>query len=543
MVTFVILAQVASIIGWVLLIYSYYKEDIDKLLYVQIISSIFYCISYLFLGAYSGFLVCFIELLKGIGYYKTDKDDLIFLASLPLYILMAIFSFDHIVSLLPIIGSIIDGFSLTKNKKVATIGSIIANTLWVIYDIIILAYASAITDGALIVSNISLLLFGYSMLLKSSKIRIVQCRNLSKNVYSAIYELDKNEYGIEYTWPLNYEKAIKNKNEKNLFLLKFDNDIIGYFNCLVINEEEYNKIISSDVIIKEYDINNIVELQKRRKNYLIIDSINLKNKFRNEVSADIIIKKFEEIIVNNYENSYNTESVLALALNKFEEEVLEKIGFTKYKEYNSKATLYKLEKETIEQIYLKSSHNRKKYKIIENYDVTEELLKDIKNLDKKFYKDEYTWEDEYQISLYKKNPNSIIMVTYEGKLIGYLNFLVIKKEKYNEMLNSNKIIDEFELEEILPFYKNRKNYITVNSVVISKKHQDNYAIKLLTRRLKKNLKSLNANNFKIGGINAIAVSADGQKFASRLGFEKTKELEDGNYLYLLEGKNLEKYLK
>ena len=78
---FSIIAQVSSVLGWLLLVYSYYKDDIDKLLFIQIISSIFYCISYLFLGAYSGLLVCFVELLKGIGYYKTDSDNLITLCS------------------------------------------------------------------------------------------------------------------------------------------------------------------------------------------------------------------------------------------------------------------------------------------------------------------------------------------------------------------------------------------------------------------------------------------------------------------------------
>ena len=132
MTNLILFAQILGIIGWLLLVYSYYKDDIDKLLYIQIISSIFYCLSYLFLGAYSGLIVCFIELLKGIGYYKTDKDELIFFVTLPVYILTAIFTYDGIISLLPVIGSIIDGFSLTKNKNIATAGSKISNFLWLI---------------------------------------------------------------------------------------------------------------------------------------------------------------------------------------------------------------------------------------------------------------------------------------------------------------------------------------------------------------------------------------------------------------------------
>lgn len=542
MVIFVILAQLASIIGWLLLIYSYYKEDIDRLLYIQIISSIFYCISYLFLGAYSGFLVCFIELIKGIGYYKTDKDDLIFLVSLPVYIIMGIFSYNNICSLLPIIGSVIDGFSLTKNKNVATIGSIISNILWVIYDVIILAYASAITDSVLVFSNLSLLLFGYSMILKSNKVRIIQCRNISKNVYNAIFELDKHNYGLEYTWPLDYEQKVKSKNDENLYLLKYHNEIIGYFNCLSINEKEYLKILNSDDYLKEYDVQNVINLQKRQKNYLILDSINVKNKYHNQVTTNLIAKKVKQIIVKNLNEAYKIEAILAVALNQYEAEVLENIGFIKQKEYSKKATLYILEKGKIEEIYFKSPNCQKKYKIIDNK-ITEELLTNINALDRKFFDDEYLWPSDYQIELYKKNPLSMIMISFDNKLVGYLNYLVLKKEKYLEMLDSDVTIDSFKIEETEKFYKSKKNYITLNSAVISKKHQDGNAIKMLTKRLKKQLKTLNSSNYKIGGINAIAISEDGKKLLNNLGFELKKELKDGNFLYLLESEKLKKYLK
>ena len=542
MIVFVVLAQIASIIGWLLLVYSYYKDDIDKLLFVQIISAIFYCFSYLFLGAYSGFFVCFIELIKTIGYYKTDKDNLIFLFSLPIYGIMAIFSFENGYGLLPIIGSIIDGFSLTKNKNIATIGCIISNILWVIYDVIIIAYASALTDGLLVISNISLLLFGYSMLLKSYKVRIIQCRNITKNIYSAIYELDKKNYGLEYTWPMSYEKEIKNKNEENLYLLKYHNEIVGYLNCLNVSETEYLKILQANEVVKTYDVNNITKLYKGKKNYLIIDSINVKNKYHNQVTTDLISKKIKELIVNNLNESYKIESILANAVNQYEREVLEEIGFIIHKNYNNKEALYILDKNKIEEIYLKDPKCRKKYKVIDT-NITEELLTNINQLDKKFFKDEYTWDSEYQIELYKKNPQSMILVTFDNKLVGYLNYLVINKDKYQQMIDSNISIDSFELDEINKFYKSKKNYITLNSVVISKKHQDGIAIKLLTKRLKKNLKALNSNKYKIGGINAIAISEDGQKFLTNLGFVLKKKLDDDNYLYILEKDELKKYLK
>ncbi|MBE6160312.1 MAG: YgjV family protein [Lactobacillales bacterium] len=538
----VILAQVAAIIGWLLLVYSYYKNDIDELLFVQIISSIFYCISYFLLGATSGLIVCFIELLKCIGYYKTDKDNFIFLITLPIYILISIFTYDGFISLLPIIGSLIDGFSLTKNKNVATIGSIISNMLWLIYDIIILAFVAALTDGVLVVSNCLLLLFGYSRLIKTNKLTIILSRGFNKNIHKAIHDLDVSNYGEEYTWSFDYEKNINNKNNDSMLIIKYNNNIVGYLNYFVLSENEYLKIINSEEIVKEYDLNNIIKYRKNRKNYLVIDSINIKSQFQNHVSVDLIIKKLKKIIRKKHNEGYKIESIISVAFNKFEENVLKQAGFDKYKEYSNKESLYVIDRKNIEDIYLKNMNNKSDYKTYQNEQIKDEMLKEIRILDEKFFGSEYLWDEDYQLQLFNKNKDSMIIVNYKNKLVGYLNYLVITEDKYNEMLNSNVIIDSFNIDEVTPFYKSKKNYLTINSVVIDRKFQNGYVIKLLTRRLKKILKQKKADKYRIAGINAIAVSEDGKKILEYLGFIEYKVLDDGNHLYVLEGKNLKKYL-
>jgi len=546
--TYAVLAQITGVIGWLLLVYSYYKDDIDKLLFIQIISSIFYCLNYYFLGAYSGLIVCFFELLKGIGYYKTDKDDLIFILSLPVYILMGIFSYAGLVSLLPIIGSVIDGFTLTKNKTVATIGSIISNVLWVIYDIIILAYSCAITDGILVVSNIFILLFGYSLILKTNKLRIVQGRNISKNIYDAIYGLDKKNYGEEYTWSYEYEKNVRNKIKDNdsLLMIKYHNEIVGYLSYIVLNENEYLKIINSSEVIKEYDLNNIVDYQKRKKNYLIIDSINVKSKFQNHVSIDLIVKRLKKIIVKKYNEGYKIDSIISIAVNTFEKEVLEKANFCEYKKYSDNEVLYMIDKKTLDEVYIKPTIKKSNYYKFKTYvgdQITEDMIYEIRGLDEKFFKDDYLWDFDHQLSLFNKNKESMIIVKYENKVIGYLNYLVVTKDKYEQILNSNITIDDFKLEEVLKFYKNKNNYLVLNSIVIDKKFHDGYAVVALSKKFKKVLKKMNNDNYRITEINATAVSDDGSRFLVRLGFVNYKTLDDGNHLYVLERENLKNYLR
>lgn len=533
------LAQLTSIIGWILLVYSYYKDDIDQLLFVQIISSIFYCISYFLLGAYSGLLVCFIELLKGIGYYKTDNDNLIFWVTFPVYILMAFFTYDGLFSLLPIVGSIIDGFSLTKNKNIATAGSVLSNILWLIYDIVILAYASAATDALLVLSNTFLLLFGYSRLLRINKLRIVHGRGLSKNIYDAIYKLDKKTYGDDYTWSFNYEKDINNRSDDYLLMIKYHKEIVGYVSYLVLSESEYERIINSEEVIKEYDINNIIRYRKNRKNRLIIDSINIKSEYQNEVSVDLIIKKLKEVIVSKYKSDYVIDSILSVAVNKYEKEVLEKGGFSLYKSYSKNEHLYMIDNKAIEDTYLKYIRKKCDYKIIENERITTEIFNKIKVLGQENLN--LVWDNDYQLPLFNENKNSLIVIMYKDKVIGYLNYLVLIKEKYDEILNSDSVIKDFTLNDITAFSKGRNNYLVFNSIVTFKKY-DEYAVKLLTRRVRKRLKYMN-NNYRIAGINAMAVNKNEREFLESLGFESYKKLDNGSTLYVLEKNNLRKYLK
>ena len=146
------MVQLIGIIAWLLIVFSYYRKNTDKILYFQIISTILWCIHYFLLGAYSGLFICVFEVI-------TDKDDYIFLASIPIYILYGIISYSGIVELLPIFSSTIDGFTLTKKKKIVVIGAVISYTIWVIYDIAVKSYSGAFTDGIVVLSNISILLF------------------------------------------------------------------------------------------------------------------------------------------------------------------------------------------------------------------------------------------------------------------------------------------------------------------------------------------------------------------------------------------------
>lgn len=149
--------QALGIIAWLILAASYYRKDTNKILVFQTIATALYCVHYYLLGAYSGLFICFFEVIRDFLYYKTDLDNYIFYGTVPVYIIYGIIGFGSFVDVLPIASSLIDGYSLTKKRDVVVIWAVISYTLWVIYDIFVMSYSCALTDGLVVVSNVLIL--------------------------------------------------------------------------------------------------------------------------------------------------------------------------------------------------------------------------------------------------------------------------------------------------------------------------------------------------------------------------------------------------
>lgn len=177
-----ILIQAIGIMAWLMLALSYYRKDTDRILVFQIIGTILYCVHYGLLSAWSGLFICACETLFDFGYYKTDKDKYIYMASVPIRIIGGLIGFASLIDLLPICASLIDGYSLTKKKKIVVIGAIISYTLWVIYDVCVMSYSGALTDGMIVISNLSILFFGRNIFAKKDKNnRVIVNKTLAKN--------------------------------------------------------------------------------------------------------------------------------------------------------------------------------------------------------------------------------------------------------------------------------------------------------------------------------------------------------------------------
>lgn len=167
-----IIIQIIGFVAWLFLAVSYYRKNTNKILVFQIIGTLLYCLHYLLLGAYSGLFICAFETIFDFGYYKTDKDKYIYLISIPVRIIGGLLTFGTIYDVLPILASLIDGYSLTKKKKLVVVGAVISYTLWVIYDICVMSISGAITDGIIALSNLAILFFNYNIFKKDDIIKI-----------------------------------------------------------------------------------------------------------------------------------------------------------------------------------------------------------------------------------------------------------------------------------------------------------------------------------------------------------------------------------
>lgn len=355
----VIIAQILGVISWLFLLYSYTKEDIDELLYLQILVCVFDVASYLLLGADSGLLICLVELIKTVLYYKTTKDKLIFRVSLIAYALIALLTIKTWYAILPVLGSIFDSFGTSKDSKWANICSIISNTLWTIYDVLILSYIGAFNDITVVLCNIGVLIFGYSRIMHISKFRIVKYNYLTKKTIDKIYKLDEKTYGKENTWDKKYQMDVYKRNKDSFFAVKYKHEFAGYINYLNIKEEEYERLKRVRKLPSIIELNQIIEFKPNRKTYLLIESINTKKEYEKDQTINLICKKLDSFIKLKHKQKIYIHGILAFTNTKFEEDIYLSLGFKKIKSFDNNTYLYELSEEDIRLYFINKNYKNK----------------------------------------------------------------------------------------------------------------------------------------------------------------------------------------
>ncbi len=148
-----VLAQIFAFLSSLCLLVSFWQRKRKKILFFQTLDSTFDIIQYSLLGAYTGSLISLLGATRAYTFSKTNNKFFLFLFLL-LYVIASIITFNGLISFLPLIAALVYTIvTWNKKEKNIRIFSILVFFLWLIYDILVKAYISSITDIILIVSN------------------------------------------------------------------------------------------------------------------------------------------------------------------------------------------------------------------------------------------------------------------------------------------------------------------------------------------------------------------------------------------------------
>ena len=144
-----ILAQMLGAIALFILVLSFQKNEKQSLLKYQIGSSLLFAAQYLCLQAYSGCLINIACIIRNILFKKYNGKQipihyLIFIICIML--VLSLFSYVGPISLLPCIACILYSCSLWQNNlKITRIVEVFSCSLYIIYNIKVLAYVGLVS--------------------------------------------------------------------------------------------------------------------------------------------------------------------------------------------------------------------------------------------------------------------------------------------------------------------------------------------------------------------------------------------------------------
>ena len=143
-----ICGNIVALIGSLLMVYVGTKKDRKKIIYIQTIQILAFTISTLILGGYTGTIVNLISIVRNVLCYKDNLTKhykgLIILTSI---VFSLAFNNLGILGLLPLISTII--YTIFVDVKTAIklkLLIIFTVIFWLIYDILIKSYTSAVFD-------------------------------------------------------------------------------------------------------------------------------------------------------------------------------------------------------------------------------------------------------------------------------------------------------------------------------------------------------------------------------------------------------------
>lgn len=159
----ILISQIVGFCAFIIFVISMQQKNKITILFLQIISFFLYTVQYLLISAYSGMIVYIINMTRNIVFYYTIKKGNIGIIKLIIFILIylicGIVTYKNIYDVLPMIASVLSViFTWQPSTKILRSGQISICTLWIIYDVFVMAYIGILTESLIIISTIVSLL-------------------------------------------------------------------------------------------------------------------------------------------------------------------------------------------------------------------------------------------------------------------------------------------------------------------------------------------------------------------------------------------------
>ncbi|MBR6072714.1 MAG: YgjV family protein [Bacilli bacterium] len=336
-----VLSQITALIAWIFFMLSYHAKRENKIILLQIISGLFYSISYLLAGATTGLLISLFETIVEFFYYKSDKDKYIYIFTIPIYIAIGFLSGESgFLVIIPIAASLIDGYGLIRNNKIMVACGIISNLMWIIYDVYYLEYITALGDLFLVISNLSIVFHGIIKYINRKKVKIYNINELSDKDLEDVKKLDDECYDSIYRWPLSKLTELYLREKDSYLLIKYKDELVGYINFLNVTEDIYNKAMETSELIDSFEEKDILPYHKRERLFINLNSIVLRREYNNIKIKTKIINSIKKYINKKRRNKYNIKHVFIYTVNEFEESIVKELGFNQVKKITEECILY-----------------------------------------------------------------------------------------------------------------------------------------------------------------------------------------------------------
>ena len=152
-----ILGHIIGFIATGLFFLSYQFSDKKKLLFIQIVAVALLCLQYILIGAYSGFGLNIVCVIRNVLYYYKDKKFLstAFLPVIPALamIIISAFFWEGYYSLLIIFGLVANtlcmGYFNSQNLRKSVL---LTSSCILLYDVIVGSYSGILNEGLSVIS-------------------------------------------------------------------------------------------------------------------------------------------------------------------------------------------------------------------------------------------------------------------------------------------------------------------------------------------------------------------------------------------------------